>query len=183
MTEATPTIDPTDIVTVRPVTADEWRELRGLRLEALADTPIGFAERHADAVLLTEQEWRDRARRGNDGVSEVMFVAVDASGTWCGMTGVFTQNHPLPTIFAVFVQPHRRGQGVADQLFRAAFRWVAARGDDRIRLSVHEDNERARSFYRRVGFTETGRTVPYRLDESRAEYEMERSLDDQEVAP
>ncbi|MEU6238472.1 GNAT family N-acetyltransferase, partial [Kitasatospora sp. NPDC047058] len=31
-------------------------------------------------------------------------------------------------------------------------------------LGVHEDNPRARAFYRRLGFADTGKVVPYMLD-------------------
>ncbi len=37
---------------VRRVTADDWRALRALRLEALADTPIGFLETLAEGRLV-----------------------------------------------------------------------------------------------------------------------------------
>ncbi|MGR7000153.1 GNAT family N-acetyltransferase [Yinghuangia aomiensis] len=35
-------------------------------------------------------------------------------------------------------------------------------------LGVHEDNHRARAFYRRLGFTDTGKRVPYPLDPAKA---------------
>ncbi len=39
-------------------------------------------------------------------------------------------------------------------------------------LGVHEDNTRARAFCRRIGFTETGKIVPYSLDPSKKLYIM-----------
>ena len=36
---------------VRRLRADDWRQLREIRLEALKDTPIGFAELYVDAVV------------------------------------------------------------------------------------------------------------------------------------
>jgi ribosomal protein S18 acetylase RimI-like enzyme len=39
-------------------------------------------------------------------------------------------------------------------------------------LGVHEDNQRAQAFYRRIGFTETGKVVPYPLDPSKKLYIM-----------
>jgi ribosomal protein S18 acetylase RimI-like enzyme len=39
-------------------------------------------------------------------------------------------------------------------------------------LGVHEDNRRAQAFYRRIGFTDTGKVVPYRLDPAKKLYIM-----------
>lgn len=163
-------------VVVRRIRADEWRELRELRLAALADTPIAFGELHADAAQLDDDNWRQRARLGAEGDERAMFVAL-INDRFVGMTGVFVQDHPVPTVFAVFVRPGARGAGVADALFDAASAWAAATTDaDTIRLTVHEDNHRARRLYERLGFTLTGWTEPYVHDATRNELEMVRPL-------
>jgi ribosomal protein S18 acetylase RimI-like enzyme len=43
-------------------------------------------------------------------------------------------------------------------------------------LHVHEANARARAFYRRRGFVETGVRLPYSLDETTDELEMRLDL-------
>lgn len=43
-------------------------------------------------------------------------------------------------------------------------------------LEVREDNMRARGFYHRRGFAETGQTVPYLLDPAYDDIEMELRL-------
>lgn len=61
----------------------------------------------------------------------------------------------------VWVAPDRRGTGVADALLDAAL--ALARDQDlpldRLVLDVDDDNERARAFYERHGFTDWGRMV------------------------
>jgi RimJ/RimL family protein N-acetyltransferase len=53
-------------------------------------------------------------------------------------------------------------------------RWAREEaGVHRLHLYVHEDNVRARAFYRRYGFVETGATMPYDLDPAKLEIEME----------
>ncbi|MGJ8722392.1 MAG: GNAT family N-acetyltransferase, partial [Salinibacterium amurskyense] len=52
--------------TIRRTTVDDWREVRTLRLEMLADTPMGFAERLDSARTATEADWRSRALRGQN---------------------------------------------------------------------------------------------------------------------
>jgi RimJ/RimL family protein N-acetyltransferase len=37
---------------------------------------------------------------------------------------------------------------------------------------VHEGNPRAQAFYARLGFTRTGKTMAFPLDEKQNEYEM-----------
>ncbi len=42
---------------VRP---QDWAAWRAIRLEALADTPLAFQERHADALAKTDAQWQER---------------------------------------------------------------------------------------------------------------------------
>ena len=52
---------------VRRVTEDDWRLLRAVRLEMLADTPLAYLETVDDAEARSEGEWRFRAGRGSAG--------------------------------------------------------------------------------------------------------------------
>jgi N-dimethylarginine dimethylaminohydrolase/GNAT superfamily N-acetyltransferase len=61
----------------------------------------------------------------------------------------------LPELQDVWVQPERRRQGVATALSRAAEAEVAARGFDRLVLSVGEDNAPAWKLYEGLGFVDT----------------------------
>jgi len=49
-------------------------------------------------------------------------------------------------------------------------------GVPRLLLEVHESNARAIAYYERRGFTRTGNTVPYPLDPTANELEMELPL-------
>jgi RimJ/RimL family protein N-acetyltransferase len=65
-------------------------------------------------------------------------------------------------VVAVFVRPEARGSGLAEALFRAALEWswaLPAPHIERVRLYVHEDNNRAEAMYEKVGFKRTGATV------------------------
>ncbi|APS20119.1 hypothetical protein TK78_14975 [Streptomyces sp. Tue 6075] len=46
---------------MRRITANEWRELRAMRLEFLLDSPDAFGVRHADAAVITGHMWREQA--------------------------------------------------------------------------------------------------------------------------
>jgi RimJ/RimL family protein N-acetyltransferase len=143
-------------VRVELLGVDDWRAWRDLRLEALADTPIGFAELYADAALLSDEEWRTRWTRPG-----VRFLAYDGDEP-VGMAGGFLDDAGRPVLFGVYVRPAVRGQGVLATLVEAVAAWAAP---ERLVLDVHEDNERAHRAYLKLGFVDTGeRTVGGGID-------------------
>ncbi len=131
---------------VRVEAVTDWRVWKPLRLEGLADTPIGFGELYADAVLLSDAEWDQRwARPGLRLLAYVGDEPVGMAGGFVGDAG--------PTLFGVYVRPAARGQGVLDVLVDAVSAWCAPAP---LRLDVHVDNAPARAAYLRLGFVETG---------------------------
>ena len=46
-------------IEVRRVRDDEWRDLRDLRLAALLDAPDAFWTRYDEAIVLSDDEWRE----------------------------------------------------------------------------------------------------------------------------
>ena len=131
---------------------EDWRAWRDLRLEALKDTPIGFAELHADALLVTDEEWQARwARPG------ARFLAYDQTDHALGMAGGFRDEEGVPILFGVYVRPAHRGGGVLEALVDAVAPWAAP---DPLTLDVHVDNARARRAYEKLGFVLTGETTP-----------------------
>ena len=79
-------------------------------------------------------------------------------------------------VIGVFMRSDHRGIGLTEVLFDAALEWAWERGVERVRLIVHEDNGRAQAFYRRAGFTFSGRSVPLvqRPGEVELEFVLER---------
>ena len=175
---------------VRRLRAEEWRQFRDIRLEALQDTPIGFGEWYADAVGKPDEEWRERARRAAESSQSALFGAINGGGRFVGITGVFPKaqpespaaesqpDEPIPlvyVIYSVYVTPDHRGpkHGVAALLFDAVIAWAREFGGaDVVTLLVHEDNARAHTFYRRYGFVDTGESEPYNLDEAKSLLEL-----------
>ena len=130
---------------------DDWRRWRELRLEALKDTPIGFGELYEDAVLLSDDEWRTRGARPG-----VKVIAYDGVAP-VGMAGGFLDHEAVPILFGVYVRPAARGGEVLAALVEAVAGWAAPVP---LTLDVHEDNERARRAYVKLGFVPTGVTTP-----------------------
>jgi ribosomal protein S18 acetylase RimI-like enzyme len=160
--------------TIRPVRADEWREIRLLRLEALQDdlAPIAFLDSFADAQTQPDEFWQVRAARSSSDAGHEagarQFVAVDGSGSWVGTLVVIvekagevdfegkTVSEARGHVVGVYLRPEHRGRGVLQELFEAALGWIRERGLPQARLHVHADNIRARKAYEKAGFRATG---------------------------
>jgi ribosomal protein S18 acetylase RimI-like enzyme len=162
---------------VRRARPQEWRELRALWMEALQDAPTAFGTTYADAAALADDDWRQRAAENATSPVSATFIAVAEDDRWVGMASSGPLNEVPGTahIHGVYVTPAHRGQTaeLATQLVDAGIRWARDNTEASwLTLGVHEDNQRAQAFYRRVGFTETGKIVPYPLDHSKKLYIM-----------
>ncbi|MCM2580061.1 GNAT family N-acetyltransferase [Streptomyces meridianus] len=173
-------------LTVRPVRADEWRQVRDLRLTALRDptAPIAFLETYEAAAAESDAFWQDRASRSAEGDSARQFVAEDTDGVWQGTVTALVERpgtvSPLGNrvellqthLVGVFVRPDGRGTGLAHRLFEAALAWSWSLPVERARLYVHGENARAQAMYRSAGFSRTGRCIPCTSPYGGREWEM-----------
>ncbi|OKI10188.1 GCN5-related N-acetyltransferase [Streptomyces sp. CB02923] len=158
---------------VRPVKADEWKRLRELRLAALADpvSRIAFNESFEKVAAYPDDVWQRRAAQSDEDQDPLTFIGEGPDGSWGGMVVVLVEKEgaderdgeePWAHIVGVYVRPEHRGTGLARDLFGAAVGWAWSRSEpavERVRLWVHEENERAAALYRSLGFVETGRTM------------------------
>jgi GNAT superfamily N-acetyltransferase len=161
---------------VRRTTEADWAEVRDLRLEMVRDTPIAFGETIETALAVPEAEWRMRAARGSAPSS--LGLAAIVNGRWVGTMGAYVPARDSGALLVgVYVSPGFRGTdaGVADALLTRIEEWAGERGRT-LTLHVHAENTRARAFYARRGFVDTGVTLPYVLDPTEFEYEMVKSL-------
>ena len=133
---------------VEAVGPADWEAWRELRLEGLQDTPIGFMETYSDALRVTPQEWQERLGRPG-----LRLLAYDGERA-VGMAGGFRDESDEPILFAVYVTPDARRGAVLTALVDRVAEWAAP---DSLVLEVHEDNERARRAYLKLGFVEDGR--------------------------
>ncbi|MDX2548936.1 GNAT family N-acetyltransferase [Streptomyces sp. WI04-05B] len=159
---------------VRPVRADEWRAAKELRLAALEDpvAPLAFLETYKEAAARPDSFWQERVAGAAEGQQErrqviaegpdgewvgSVVVLIEEAGTtdWAGLSAERKQGH----VVGVYMRPEHRGCGLTEVLFDEALEWAWAVGAERVRLLVHEDNGRAKAFYGRVGFLESGRTA------------------------
>jgi GNAT superfamily N-acetyltransferase len=143
---------------VRRVRADEWRELRDLRLSALAGAPQAFGTTLASARVRGDSDWQDAARRGEGTDAWVTFVA-DEDGTLVGMASGLREND-VDELIQMWVEPRARRRGVGTALGEAVVDWAAGRNAPLVRLAVNPDEPGAVALYRSLGFRDTVRRDP-----------------------
>jgi ribosomal protein S18 acetylase RimI-like enzyme len=164
---------------VRRIRADEWRQYRDLRLEALKDSPLAFIEQYGDSIAQADRFWRDRVDHGAAGRASCIYVAVHV-GRFIGKAACFVEPESTAHVVGVYVTPRWRSTGVAEALLAAVLEWAREEaGAARVRLFVMTTNNRAAAFYRRIGFVPTGATMAYPPNPTFTEQEMEyRTGDD-----
>lgn len=147
-------------VVVRRIESDEWREVKALRLQALADqaAPIAFLDTVEHASSRPDVFWRDRAANAAGDAAAAQLVAMTDDGEWIGTVTVLPhrEHQRAGLVVGVFVSDGHRGSGVIDALLDAAADWAKVRGFSDLFLEVHVDNERAQRSYTRCGFVRAG---------------------------
>jgi len=145
------------MVSVRLLAADDWMELRDARLAALAEAPYAFSSTLARERDLPESTWRERAGSGRT------FAASDGD-TIVGLATGLPEDGDWHLV-GMWVSPKVRGTGLADRLVTAVCELAQKSGYTSVTLWVTEVNDRARAFYRRLGFAPTGGRQLVRPDE------------------
>jgi ribosomal protein S18 acetylase RimI-like enzyme len=154
------------MISIEPITSRNVLVFRDVRLRALQDAPTAFGSNYAQECQLTHADWRERVLRWN-GQGGAGFLAMDQN-TACGIAGVFIDERD-PTraqMVSMWIAPTQRRRGIGRLLVEDIVTWVRQREGRTLGLMVTSNNESAISFYRRLGFTPTGRTEPYPNDPS-----------------
>lgn len=158
---------------VRVIRAEEWRQHKALRLAALQDpvAPLAYAETYEAAAAQPDAFYQARTAGAAEGGTAVRQFVAEVPGeheVWAGSATVLMEEpgekdflgraieHRQAQVVGVFVRPEYRGSGLVEELFGVAVAWAYERGAERVRLYVHERNERAIRAYRRLGFEFSG---------------------------
>jgi len=158
------------------ITPDMALLYKKVRLRALQDSPSAFGSTYLRESQFTDEEWDARARNV-DGKRAVGYLAVDGE-EYCGIAACFLDETELQKadLVSMWVAPEYRKAGVGRLLVDAIVRWAADRGVESLRLMVTSRNDAAIEFYKRLGFSMTGRTEPYPNDPALFEYEMVKPI-------
>jgi ribosomal protein S18 acetylase RimI-like enzyme len=168
-------------IETRRLRAAEWRQLRGLRLQALQDAPLAFGSTYDREAAYTDEQWQREAAGAELGVDEVGFVAV-ADGAHVGMARgyVATRDEPDPRkvvwLIGVYVHPRWRGRGLGRALSAEVITWARERDATAVLLHVADWNASARHAYESLGFVPTGKRTTLAHDPTIPEAEMRLGL-------
>jgi GNAT superfamily N-acetyltransferase len=157
---------------------EQWAIYRQVRLAALTDAPYAFGSTLERERAFDDDRWQQRIRRA------ATFLALREGrpvGTATGVLDDPQDEFHVPgawQLVAMWVTASARGIGAADLLVQAVADHARAEGASALVLWVTDVNDRARAFYRRMGFASTGARQPVRPSEpDHWEEQMARQLD------
>jgi ribosomal protein S18 acetylase RimI-like enzyme len=166
---------PVSTTTVRRVRPADAARMRALRLEMLADSPLAFLETLAEAAARPHAEYTARIAAVSRGGENAQFV-VDPGGRLVGHAGgtVVPGEPGLTVIYAVYLAPAWRGNGLLGALVDEVAAWSRACGRPELMLEVVVGNDRAYRAYQKLGFVDTGVRVPHPKIPTLTELQMRR---------
>jgi len=136
---------------LRPFRPEDIPDLLDLYMEAYREHP-----EYGEASRQKARRYLNWLRRHS-----TFFQVAEVNGRLAGFVVVDTNwrdeyGERVGEIHEIAVHPDFWGKGVGARLLEAALAFIRKQGLKRARLWVGEDNWRARQFYRRYGFRETG---------------------------
>jgi len=147
-------------VEIRRVRPDEWNAHRELRLKALAVDPLAFGSTLAREETFADELWKERTVRGAESKDSALFVADAGSEGLVGMV-VVTLLEGRGHVFAMWVAPGRRREGIGGRLLDAGLNWFRARtSEGLLHLDVNPRQGDAVRLYENRGFRRTGSSSP-----------------------
>jgi ribosomal protein S18 acetylase RimI-like enzyme len=151
------------VVTIEivPLKADEWEDLKRLRITALTESPDSFSPTAASARAHDDDYWRRGAQRAAEAANFEMFI-VRQDGRGLGLASANRDDNGVGHVGAMWVDPALRGQGVGARLFDTVVAHLRSLGCAAIELSVTETNAAAIALYQSRGFVLTGTFEPLR---------------------
>jgi len=154
---------------IRRVKQEDGALLRELTIRMCSDSPDAFSETLEKAKQRTAEEWDSKAKWLADSPDAIGLIAYDNNrpcGFIMGLAGRFIngsmdwQCRDRVTIARSWVDPEARRKSIGTKLTGTIKDWAFEKGFKHIELQVTENNEAAKSFYKHLGFTDTGCREP-----------------------
>jgi GNAT superfamily N-acetyltransferase len=146
-------------LTIRRSDRGDWRALKTIRLEALADTPDAYGSTWKENSTWSDAQWKNAA------ANRLYYLAYRDDVVVGMVSGGLNDMHPgTRWLYGMYVTPSERGSGTADRLVATVCAWARSEGVNEVYLHVTSSVARARAFYTRVGFRANGETFPMERD-------------------
>jgi GNAT superfamily N-acetyltransferase len=158
---------------IRRINADEWKELRELRLRALKTDPLPFGSTFEETLLRPDTFWQSLADNGSAGSNVTILLACFPKMN--GIVRAEKIDSKTFGIYSMWVAPEFRKRGAAAALLLAAEQWAIASGGHFLELFVTDKASKARQLYQSFGFIENGK-IESSPHEGQRELGMTKSL-------
>jgi len=128
-----------------------------MRLTALRDAPYAFSTTFESASSRSTQSWHEQADSAAEG-NQRFTVFAFCDGVLIGMASVYREagDQDNAELLQMWVAAEHRGSTVAHQIIDAAIEWCWESGIKTLVARTTIGNDRAKRFYLRQGFQETG---------------------------
>jgi ribosomal protein S18 acetylase RimI-like enzyme len=154
---------------IRRVKEEDGALLREIAIRMYSDSPDAFSDTLEEAKQRTAEEWDSRAKWLASSPDVIGLIAYDDNwpcGFVMGLVGSFIKGsidwecRYSVTIARNWIDPQARRKGFGTKLTDTIKDWACEKGVRQLELQVTENNEVAKSFYEKLGFTDTGRREP-----------------------
>jgi ribosomal protein S18 acetylase RimI-like enzyme len=145
---------------IRRIVASDWREMKRVRLAALAADRRAFGSTMEAERAFGDDVWIDRARVSATSLERAAWAAFDPDGRMLGMMGVHVTAEGAK-LFGSWVHPAARGTGLGGRMLDALVAWVETQHPGAtLSLSVNPTFAAAVRLYQSRGFAPTGASEP-----------------------
>jgi GNAT superfamily N-acetyltransferase len=142
---------------IRRVRSGDGQLLRAVRLRALASDPGSFGSTHARESAYEPAVWDEWAEEDADGGSEATLVAWRGPEPVGMVTGSRDDSEAgLFHVYAMWVAPEARGQGVGRRLLAGIEAWMISFEATVSQLSVTNEAAAAQALYEAGGYAPDG---------------------------
>lgn len=145
-----------ETIKIRATEQRDWMILKEIRLAALLDTPTAFGVSYQNAIINSDEQWKQRA----SSKTQPKFWLAFKDDKGIGMIGAGLDEANRYNLIAMWVEPESRQLGVAEHLVNTVKSEAINRGFKQIFLDVSPDNLKASRFYKKHGFTFNGDEKP-----------------------
>ena len=166
-------------LSTRPITAQDWRTYKTLRLQSLQDAPNAFGSTYAEEVVRSDGVWATRLQHALASQKAQIFFAL-LDGQACGLVWCKSLDDVEATValYQMWVAPQARRCGAGSALINAALAWSRSKAAQRLQLEVTTSETAAIRFYQQHGFVAYGEHIALRDNSNLRMQPMLRLLTD-----
>jgi RimJ/RimL family protein N-acetyltransferase len=139
-------------ISVRQLTADDWREYREMRLKGLQTDPLVFGSNYEYESKFTEDEWKSRLQ-SDDSATFMLFD--DEKPIGITSVGVNREDATGKTalLWGTWLAPQYRGRGLSDLIYKTRIEWAKSRPSiEKIIVSHRASNLASKHANQKHGF-------------------------------